>query len=144
LRLADPAAVADALAALFADAFEGETATAWSAASIRGSAEAGAAVFVDDAAAPEAAAILRLAGDEAELLAIGVVRRARRRGFATALLAEAEAFARAAGAVVVHLEVAEANPAACALYARAGYRPVGRRRDYHGRGAHALSLMKRL
>ena len=44
------------------------------------------------------------------------------------------------GAAVIHLEVAETNAAARALYARLGFEAVGRRRRYYADGADALVL----
>ena len=64
-------------------------------------------------------------------------------GHGAALLAMAEGAMRAAGAAEAYLEVAETNAAARALYARAGWREVGRRPRYYG-AADALILAKSL
>lgn len=73
----------------------------------------------------------RVAGPEAEILTIAVHPAARRRGAARDLLARFETAAAARGAAEVLLEVAETNAAARALYAAAGYLPVGRRPRYY-------------
>ena len=69
--------------------------------------------------------------DEAELLDIAVVREQQGRGHAGRLLAWLCERARAAGAQVCFLEVRASNAPAQALYARAGFAAVGRRRGYY-------------
>ena len=88
--------------------------------------------------------LARVAADEAEILALAVAPAARRQGCGAALLAAAEARAAALGARVMHLEVAEHNHAARALYGRAGYGAAGRRRAYYRDGGDALLLSKPL
>lgn len=77
--------------------------------------------------------IVRTAADEAEILSIGVVPAMRRMGVGRALLAAAVSHAASAGAAAVFLEVGEDNAAARAMYAGAGFAPVGRRPDYYQR-----------
>ncbi len=77
--------------------------------------------------------ILRNAADEAEILSIGVVPVARGAGVGRALLDAAIADAASAGAAVMFLEVGEDNAPARAMYAAAGFVPVGRRPDYYRR-----------
>jgi ribosomal-protein-alanine N-acetyltransferase len=77
--------------------------------------------------------IFRHAADEAEILSIGVVPGARRRGAGRALLAAAVEGAAAAGAAAIFLEVGEDNSAARVLYETAGFVPVGRRLNYYRR-----------
>jgi ribosomal-protein-alanine N-acetyltransferase len=79
-------------------------------------------------------ALCRVAADEAELLTIAVQPNQRRRGAGRALLATVSAHARAAGARSLFLEVGADNPAALALYGRAGFQTVGRRKAYYQRG----------
>jgi ribosomal-protein-alanine N-acetyltransferase len=55
----------------------------------------------------------------------------RRRGVATALLADLVVSARERGCVNLTLEVRETNRAAIALYARFGFVPAGRRKNYY-------------
>jgi ribosomal-protein-alanine N-acetyltransferase len=88
--------------------------------------------------------LARVVAGEAEILALAVVPSAARQGRGTALLAAAESRAAGGGARVMYLEVAEANGPACALYARAGYVPLGRRAAYYRDGGDALVLRKPL
>jgi len=92
---------------------------------------------------PDAGLVLaRVAADEAEILTIGVVPAARRRGLGAALLLAAVAGAAAGGAATMFLEVAADNQAALGLYAAVGFMPVGRRRDYYGTGRDAEVLRR--
>ena len=84
--------------------------------------------------------LLRRAADEAEVLTLAVAPGERRRGLGGALLRQGLAAALAEGARRCFLEVAADNTAAQALYARLGFRPVGRRRDYYRQGADAVVL----
>ena len=67
-----------------------------------------------------------VAGD-AGLYGMWVAPEARSLGVASALLAAGLGWAREAGYRTVRLEVADANAAALALYARFGFAPTGRR-----------------
>jgi ribosomal-protein-alanine N-acetyltransferase len=82
--------------------------------------------------------LLRIVLDEAEIITIGVI--PRRQGIATALMMQGIAAARAAGVAKIHLEVAEDNSSARALYARLGFTLTGRRKAYYATGADALTL----
>lgn len=82
--------------------------------------------------------LLRIVLDEADVLTIGVTE--PRQGVGEALMREGLAQAAARGARVVHLEVAEDNAAARALYAKLGFEQVGRRRAYYPDGGDALAL----
>ena len=75
-----------------------------------------------------------LAG-EAEILSFGVIEAWRRRGVGRRMLDSAVGHAKESGASRVLLEVAADNTAALALYARADFRAVGRRRGYYRRSA---------
>ena len=86
--------------------------------------------------------LARIAADEAEVLTLAVLPGERRHGIGSALLSEAAASARAWGAIGLFLEVATGNDAARALYARAGFTEVGRRRRYYADGSDALVLRK--
>ncbi len=72
----------------------------------------------------------RGAADEEELLLIAVHPDHRGRGVGTALLQRFIADAEARGARRLFLEMRESNPAD-SLYRRAGFVPVGRRRNYY-------------
>lgn len=93
-------------------------------------------------------ALIRVVADEAELLTLAVLPRARLRGLGRALLAAAEARAAAAGAARIFLEVAEDNAPARALYVAAGYAAAGRRPGYFvlpgGESVDALVLHRAL
>ncbi len=84
--------------------------------------------------------LARVAADEAEILTLAVAPPARRQGRAMALLKAAVAYARAVGVRALFLEVGTGNAAAQALYARAGFIEVGRRRRYYANGSDALVL----
>jgi len=88
--------------------------------------------------------LARVTVDEAEVLTLGVLPEARRKGVASALLSEAVTIAHSRGAVGLFLEVAPGNAAARALYARAGFTEIGRRRRYYADGSDALVLRKQI
>lgn len=123
---------AGVLAALQAACFPDEP---WSAASIAGMVEppAAFAVIAMDGEEPVGFVMVRTAGEDGEILAIGVLERARGRGTGRRLVDAAVAGAMERGATAVFLEVAEDNDAARALYSRAGFVPVGRRPGYYRR-----------
>ena len=77
------------------------------------------------------------AAGDAEILTVAVVPEARRRGVGAALVTSAGVAALVRGATSMHLEVAEDNAPARALYAKLGYADAGRRGGYyaadHGR-----------
>ncbi len=116
------------MAALHARAFE----RPWSAADI--------ATLLQN---PSAFALIASAGDaqgfvlawaaagDAELLTVAVVPEARRRGVGASLVSAAGVAALVRGAATMHLEVAEDNAAARALYAKLGYAEAGRRPGYY-------------
>jgi len=88
-------------------------------------------------AAPDAAgfAIIRAVLDEAELLTIAISPEARGRGTGHALLCGLMHALADADIRVLHLEVADDNDAARALYAKTGFAEVGRRKAYYAREA---------
>lgn len=91
-------------------------------------------------------AIGRAVLDEIELLTLATVPDQQRKGLATAALAAFEDAACARGVTTFHLEVAADNVAATALYAKAGYTQVARRKAYYVRpnrpAADALVMSK--
>ena len=137
--LAGPAHAA-ALAALHAAVFrDGE---AWNQAVIAGLlAQPGVFALIDPAGGM---LLARLAADEAEILTLAVAPASRRRGIGAGVLAAAMRRAAAAGAAAMFLEVASANAAAGALYAKAGFVRVGRRARYYANGGDALVLRAEL
>lgn len=78
-------------------------------------------------------ALYRVAADEAEVLSIGVARRARRCGTGRRLLRAVIETVRSAGARRLYLEVSADNMPARDLYSAAGLRAVGRRANYYHR-----------
>lgn len=84
--------------------------------------------------------LARVAADEAEILTLAVAPSARRHGLGAALLRAAMREASARGASTMFLEVSADNEAAEALYAAAGFRPVGRRSRYYPDGDDAMVL----
>lgn len=86
-----------------------------------------------DASTPLGFVLGRCVADEAEILSLGVLPAARRRGIGGSLVAAACETAAAAAARRLHLEVAADNDAARRLYARVGFAEVGRRPGYYGR-----------
>ena len=90
----------------------------------------------------------RLAADEAEILSVAVARRRQGKGLARALLGLHLRRLAGLGMRAVFLEVEESNVAARRLYARAGFREVGRRHGYYpqddGRPSAAVVLRRDL
>lgn len=74
--------------------------------------------------------LYRTVADESELLLIAVLPSQHRRGVGQRLLDHFMASARSDGVARVHLEVRDGNPAV-EMYRRAGFSPVGRRRNYY-------------
>ena len=84
------------------------------------------------------------AAGDAEMLTVAVVPEARRRGLGAALVTAAGVAALVRGAASMHLEVAENNEAARALYAKLGYEEAGRRHAYYaGEGGSVDAIVMR-
>lgn len=92
-------------------------------------------------------AVLLPGVDEAELLTLGVASSCQRQGLASDLMRWLESQARARNFARLCLEVRPSNTAALALYRKAGFVEIGRRRDYypaaHGR-EDAILMERRL
>ena len=83
--------------------------------------------------------------EDAQILTIGVVPSARRRGIGQALLDELLAEAKRRGATAVFLEVRLENEAAQALYRRNGFTDLRVRRGYYDNGrADGLEMTREL
>jgi ribosomal-protein-alanine N-acetyltransferase len=85
--------------------------------------------------------LARVVADEGEILTLGVVPLARRRGAGKRLVAAAGEFCAAAGGERLFLEVGDENNAARMFYRHMGFREVGIRRGYYRDGVEdALTL----
>lgn len=109
--------------------------TPWSEGNFSDSLEAGYSCWLahEDGAVqqPVAYAVLLVVLDEAHLLNITVAGAQQRRGVGGALLDFLFALARQAGAGQMFLEVRPSNEPARALYRRAGFQLIGRRKGYY-------------
>ncbi len=105
---------------------------------------AGGGLAIADPDLARGLALVRRLGEEAELLDLGVVPEARRQGLGRALLDAALGRLAETGTRVLHLEVAEDNAPARALYAAAGFAETGRRPGYYAHGAAARLLARPL
>jgi len=84
------------------------------------------------------------AAGDGEILTVAVIPEARRTGIGAALVSAAGAAALLRGAASLHLEVAETNVAARALYAKLGYEEAGRRAGYYaGEGGAVDAIVMR-
>jgi ribosomal-protein-alanine N-acetyltransferase len=98
---------------------------------------------IDDDGALIGWAGVRVVGDEAEVLTVGVVPAARRRGIGLALMADLYADAKRRGARAIYLEVRVDNDGARKLYERDGFIKVGVRRGYYEGGRVDAVVMRR-
>jgi ribosomal-protein-alanine N-acetyltransferase len=110
---------------------------------------ADAAAVSPDAVARGADQLLGWAGvlvvaDSAEILTVGVIPSARRRGIARLLLDGLLVEARRRGAVEAFLEVRVDNEAALALYASEGFTQVGLRPGYYDGRVDAVVMRREL
>lgn len=125
----------DAVMTIMASAFDPRFGEAWTRAQCAGIMGLPGVwlLLAEDGGAPAGFALARAIVDEAELLLLAVRPASRRRGVGAALLRGVMAEARSRGALRLHLEMREKNPA-IALYSAAGLTEVGRRaRYYQGR-----------
>lgn len=104
-----------------------------------------AAIALDDRDRPLGFVMARVAAEDAEILAIGVLAQARRGGIGRLLVEAAVTGAQDLGATALFLEVAEDNPAASSLYKASGFFSVGRRPGYYKRpdGRVAALVLRR-
>ncbi len=115
-------------------------AEAWSVASFEAFLETpGAkALVATDGGDPIGFILYRVGADEAEIVTLGVRPESRLAGAGRALVAAALDGMAADGARACFLEVAVDNEAAGALYAKAGFRRVGRRPGYYRDAGRAV------
>jgi len=98
-----------------------------------------------DGETPTGFALVQSAGGAAEILTIAVDPSARRRGIGARLIVSISQRLRDEGVLALHLEVAEDNAPARALYESLGFEEVGRRKGYYARpGGAADALLLRL
>ncbi|MDJ0514083.1 MAG: GNAT family N-acetyltransferase [Methyloceanibacter sp.] len=90
--------------------------------------------------APAGLLVARAAGDEADLITIGVNPKMRQRGVGRALLQHAVSALKAVGVRLLFLEVDEENQPALALYRGLGAEAVGSRPRYYENGGNAALL----
>jgi len=88
-------------------------------------------------------AVASVLAPEGEIESIAVAADAQRQGIGMALLAELLVALAAEGALAIMLELRESNRPAAGLYARAGFREVGRRHGYY-RNPREDALLLRL
>jgi ribosomal protein S18 acetylase RimI-like enzyme len=102
-------------------------------------------VMIDEArVVASSLCLFRRGSRRARLYSIVVDPALRGQGLGAALLADAEAGARARGCDRLRLEVRADNRAAIALYGKAGFEPFDRVPGYYQDGAEALRMEKRL
>lgn len=104
-----------------------------------------AVIALDMQDQPVGFVMARVAAEDAEILAIGVLPQARRGGVGRLLVEAAVAGSRDLGATALFLEVAEDNQAAWTLYKACGFFSVGRRPGYYKRpdGRVAALVLRR-
>ncbi len=93
------------------------------------------------APAPQGFVLAWVAAGDAEILTVAVVPEARRKGVGASLVTAAGVTALVRGAAHMHLEVAEDNSAARALYVKLGYEEAGRRHAYYGGEGGAVDAL---
>jgi ribosomal-protein-alanine N-acetyltransferase len=132
-------------AALLGDLHARAFAKPWSMAEIAKLME-NPAVFaiVSRNADPQGFAMAWAAAGDAELLTVAVIPEARRKGVGASLVSAVSVSALVRGSASMHLEVAEDNLAARALYAKLGYEEAGRRHAYYaGEGGSIDAIVMR-
>jgi len=105
----------------------------------------GFAVLALEGEEPVGFILARVAAEDAEILAIGVLPSGRRAGVGRRLVKAVLAGAQDLGATALFLEVAEDNEAARSLYKDCGFFSVGRRPGYYKRadGRVAALVLRR-
>ena len=87
---------------------------------------------------------IALAGDVADIHTLTVLPAFRRRGIASHMLRELEAWATQKGITNFMLEMREGNAEAQPLYEKYGYQVISRRDNYYAPGIHALIMRKEI
>lgn len=97
---------------------------------------------IDEAGAVRGYGGVRIVGEDADIMTIGVVPESRGRGLGAEILARLLDLAAERGATACFLEVRESNGPARRLYERAGFVEVGRIRRYFRRPAEDAIAMR--
>lgn len=87
---------------------------------------------------------IALAGDVADIHTLTVLPGFRRKGIASYMLKELEAWAQEKGVANFMLEMREGNSEAQPLYEKYGYSVISRRDNYYAPGIHALIMRKEI
>ncbi len=87
---------------------------------------------------------IAIAGDVADIHTLTVLPAFRRRGIASHMLRELEAWATQKGITNFMLEMREGNAEAQPLYEKHGYQVISRRDNYYAPGIHALIMRKEI
>ena len=87
---------------------------------------------------------IALAGDVADIHTLTVLPEFRRRGIASHMLQDLEAWAKEKGIDSFMLEMREGNAEAQPLYEKYGYQVISRRDNYYAPGIHALIMRKEI
>lgn len=121
---------------------------AWDAAELRRFMEGGGALVVEHRAAVAGFLLFRKVLDEAEILTFAVEKDQRGYGLGGKLMEAFIGQMQGEGVVRVFLEVAEDNPGARRLYARAEFIETGRRKGYyqrwHGKRVDAVLMERKI
>jgi len=94
-----------------------------------------------DVETPQGFILFRVAAHEAEIISIGVIPTARKKGLAQLLLQASIDAAGKRDAVKMFLEVAADNTAARTFYEKAGFEITGKRPGYYGRASGRLDAI---
>ena len=87
---------------------------------------------------------IALAGDVADIHTLTVLPEFRRKGIASHMLQDLEAWAKEKGIDSFMLEMREGNAEAQPLYEKYGYQVISRRDNYYAPGIHALIMRKEI
>ena len=87
---------------------------------------------------------IALAGDVADIHTLTVLPQFRRKGIASHMLQDLEAWAKEKGIDSFMLEMREGNAEAQPLYEKYGYQVISRRDNYYAPGIHALIMRKEI
>ena len=90
---------------------------------------------------PQGFIMMRVAADEAEIISIGVIPAARKKGLASILLLKSIKRAAISNVAKIFFEVAEDNKAAIAFYKTFGSQIIGKRPGYYKRSSKKIDAI---